>query len=175
MKFRDNISYTSRVMLRIKIKYKIKQRAITQKLNHAELQFLFNALLLDDIYPFIKFHDNISYTSGVMLRTTFKHKIEERAITQKLSHVELQFLCNALFLDDIYLPMKFHDNISYTLGVMLQTKFKYEIKQRAITQNLSHAELQFLCNALFHDDIYPPMKFHENISCTLGAMLWTKI
>ena len=71
---------------------------------------------------------------GVTLQTKFTHKIVQRAITKKLSNVELHSLCNALLLDDIYSHMKFHDNISYTLGVILQTKFKYKIEQRAITQ-----------------------------------------
>ena len=31
---------------------------------------------------------------------------------------------------------------------MLQTKFKYELKKRAITQNLGKQELQFICTAL---------------------------
>ena len=43
----------------------------------------------------------------------------------------------------------------------LQTKIKYENKQRAITQKLSKEELWFLCTALHLDEIYPPMKFHN--------------
>ena len=65
------------------------------------------------------------------------------------------------FLVYIYPHMKFHGNISYTLRVMLQTKFKYKIKQRAITQKLRHAELQFLCTALLLYNIYQPMKFQQ--------------
>ena len=42
---------------------------------------------------------------------------------------------------------------------MLQTKFKYENKQRAITQKLSKQELWFLCTALRLDEIYPPINF----------------
>ena len=38
---------------------------------------------------------------------------------------------------------------------MLRTKFKYENKQRAITQKLSKRELWFLCTALPVDEIYP--------------------
>ena len=44
---------------------------------------------------------------------------------------------------------------------MLQTKFKYEKQQRAITQKLSKQKLWFLCTALPLDEIYPPMKFHN--------------
>ena len=50
---------------------------------------------------------------------------------------------------------------------MLRTKFKYENKQRAITQKLSKRELWFLCTALRLDEIYPPMKFHNRASIVL--------
>ena len=72
----------------------------------------------------------ISDTLEIRLRTKFKYSIEQRAITHKLYHVELQFLYNALFLDGIYPPMKFHDNIPYTLGAMAQTKWS----KRVVTQ-----------------------------------------
>ena len=36
---------------------------------------------------------------------------------------------------------------------MLWTKFKYENKQRAITQKLNNLELQFMCTALPLDEI----------------------
>ena len=45
---------------------------------------------------------------------------------------------------------------------MLRTKFKYENKQRAITQKLSKQELRFMCTALPLDEIYPPTKFHNH-------------
>ena len=57
---------------------------------------------------------------------------------------------------------------------MLWTKFKYENKQRAITQKLSKQELWFLCNALHLDEIYPTMKFHNRSLHILGDMLRTK-
>ena len=41
---------------------------------------------------------------------------------------------------------------------MLQTKVKYEKKQRAITQKLSKQELWLMCTALPLDEIYPPTK-----------------
>ena len=50
---------------------------------------------------------------------------------------------------------------------MLRTKFKYENKQRAITQELSKQELWFLYTALCLDEIYPPMKFHTVASLVL--------
>ena len=57
---------------------------------------------------------------------------------------------------------------------MLRTKFKYENKQRAITQKLSKQELWFLCTALPLDEIYPPTKFHNHSYYTFGDMLRTK-
>ena len=57
---------------------------------------------------------------------------------------------------------------------MLWTKFKYENKQRAITQKLSKRELWFLCTAHRLDEIYAPMKFHNRSYHSLGDMLRTK-
>ena len=57
---------------------------------------------------------------------------------------------------------------------MFRTKYKYENKQRAITQNLSMRELWFLCTALPLDEIYPPTKFHVPSLYSFGDMLWTK-
>jgi hypothetical protein len=37
-----------------------------------------------------------------------------RAITEKLCRVELSFLCTALFLNEIYAPMKFQVDTSNT-------------------------------------------------------------
>ena len=42
---------------------------------------------------------------------------------------------------------------------MHQTKFKYENKQKAITQNLGKQELRFMYTALPLDEIYPPTNF----------------
>jgi len=56
-----------------------------------------------------------------MLRTKLKNK-NWRAITLKVLSVELWFLCIALFLNEIYLPMKFHVNALHSFKVMLRTK-----------------------------------------------------
>ena len=42
---------------------------------------------------------------------------------------------------------------------MLWTKFKYENKQRAITQKLGKQELRFISTALPLDEIFPPSNF----------------
>ena len=57
---------------------------------------------------------------------------------------------------------------------MLQTKFKYENKQRAITQKLSKQELQFMCTVLPLNEINPPTRFHDLSWYTFGDVLWTK-
>ena len=56
----------------------------------------------------------------------------------------------------------------------LWTKFKYENKQRAITQKLSKQELQFKGTALPLDEIYPPTKFHNHSKYCFGDMHRTK-
>ena len=74
-------------MLRTKFKYEKQQRAITQKLSKQKLWFLCTALLLDEIYPPMKFHNPSYYNFGDIHRT--KYEKQQRAITQKLSKQEL--------------------------------------------------------------------------------------
>ena len=105
-----------------------------------------------------------------MLRTKFQYENKQRAITQKLGKQELWFMSTALHLDEIYPPTKFHNHRLYSFGDMLRTKFKYENKQRAITQKYSKQELWFLCTALRLDEIYTPMKFHNHRLYSLGDM-----
>ena len=109
-----------------------------------------------------------------MHRTKFKYENKQRAITQKLSKQELRFMCTALPLHEIFLPTKFHNHSYYSFGDMHQTKFKYENKQRAITQRLSKQELRFMCTALPLDEIYPPTKFHNHSKYSFGDKLRTK-
>ena len=59
-KFHNPSSYSFRDVLRTKLKYENKQRAITQKLSKQELRFMCTALPLDEIYPLIKFHNHKS-------------------------------------------------------------------------------------------------------------------
>ena len=69
-----------------------------------------------------------------MHRTKFKYGKKQRAITQRLSKQELQFICTALPLDEIYPPTKFHNHSKYSFGDMHRTKVKYESKQGEITK-----------------------------------------
>ena len=103
------------------------------------------AVPLDEIYPPTKFHNYSQYTFGDMHQTKFKFENKQRAITQKLKKQELWFMFTAVPLDWIYPPTKFHNHSLYSFGDMFLTKFKYENKQRAITQKLSKQELWFMC------------------------------
>ena len=84
MKVQIDSSYTFGVMFRTKIKYENQQRAITLKVCISELWFLCTALLLNEIYPQMKFQVDSSYTFGVMVRTQIKYENQQRAITHKI-------------------------------------------------------------------------------------------
>ena len=91
-----------------------------------------------------------------------KKKKTQRTITEKLGKQDFQFVCSALPLDGMYLPMKFHNHSKCSFGDMHRTKFKYENKERAISKKLSKQELKFMCTALPLDEIYPSTKFHNH-------------
>ena len=98
-------------MHQTKFKYEKKnQRAITQKLSKQELRFMCTPLPLDEIYPPTKFHNHSKYSFGDMHRTKFKYENKQRAINKKISKPELQFICTALSLDEIYPLTKFHNH-----------------------------------------------------------------
>jgi len=80
----------------------------------------------------MKFHVDALHNFKVMLQTKFKNENQQKAIVQNYA-TELWFLCNALFFNEIYLPMKFHVDALHNFKDMLRTKFKYENEQRAIT------------------------------------------
>jgi len=148
MKFHINTLHSLKVMLRTKFKNENEQRAISPKVRAIELWFLCTALLLNEIYLSMKFQVSSLNTYWVILRTKFKNENEvliinillwvmvlvhctspqwhhmpmKRTITLKVWCWELWFLCTALLLDEIYLPMKFHVDALHTFKVMLWTK-----------------------------------------------------
>ena len=109
-----------------------------------------------------------------MHQTKIKYENKQRAITQKLRKQVLEFMGIALPLDEIYPLEKFHNHSRYTFGDMHRTKFKYENKQRAITQKLSKQKLRFMCTPLSLGEIYPPTKFHNHSKYSFGDMHRTK-
>jgi len=88
-------------------KMHIRGYRITATVWCLELCFLCTALLLE-IYLPMKFQVSSLTTFLVKLRTKFKHENEQMAITPKVWSFELWFLCTALLLSEIFLPMKFH-------------------------------------------------------------------
>jgi hypothetical protein len=53
-----------------------------------------------------------------------KCKNKQMGIIQKLDKAELRLLSTAHLLNEIYLPIKFYVDTSYTFRVMSRTKFK---------------------------------------------------
>ena len=65
---------------------------------------------------------NALHSFEVMIQTKFQNENEHRAITLNIACLELWFLCTALLLNEIYLPMKVHVNALPSFKVMLRTK-----------------------------------------------------
>ena len=97
-----------------------------------------------------------------MHRIKVKYESKQRAITEKKKKKQTRVMVHSALPLEIYPPTKFHNHSWYSFGDMLRTKFKYENKQRAITQKLGKQELWFMCTALLLDEIYPPTKFHNH-------------
>jgi len=70
----------------------------------------------------MKFQVSSLNTNWVMLWTKFKSDNEQRAITPKVWSFDLWFLCTALLLNEIYLPMKFHVDALHSFKIMLRTR-----------------------------------------------------
>ena len=58
--------------------------------------------------------------SNFNLQSSYNKRILSQNVTN--APEELWFLCTALLLNEIYLPMKFHVNALYSFKVMLRTK-----------------------------------------------------
>ena len=67
-------------MVQTKYKYENQPRTIIQK----ELWFLSTALLLNEIYPYMKFQVDSSYSLRVTVRTKIKYENQQRAINKKV-------------------------------------------------------------------------------------------
>ena len=87
---------------------------------------------------------------------------------------ELRFLCTALLLNAIYLPVQSFLLIPLkVLELCPRQSSNNKNKQRAITPKLGNAEL-FLCTALLHNEIYLPTKFLVETSCSFKVMSQTR-
>ena len=74
----------------------------------------------------MKFQVGTSYSFRDMARTKIKCEKLQRAITPEICKQKLWFMCTALLLNEIYLPMKFQVGTSHSFRDMARTKIKYE-------------------------------------------------
>ena len=136
-------------MLWTKFKYENEQRAITQNLGKQELWFMCTALPLDETYPPTKFHNHSFYSLGDMHQTKFKYEKKktnkQRAITQRLRKQELQFMCTALPLDEIYPPTKFHNHSNYILEICTGQKSSLKVNKGQSLKKKKQNKLWFMC------------------------------
>jgi hypothetical protein len=84
---------------------------------------LLHSISTNEIYLPTEFYVDTSLSFRVISRSS-KCKNEQRAITSKLGKAELRFLSTALLPNEVYLPTKFHVDISNSFRVMFQTMFK---------------------------------------------------
>ena len=83
----------------------------SMKINKGQLLKIKRAgVRVDEIYSPTKFHNHSWYSFGDTHWTKFKYESKQRAITKKISKQELQFMCTALPLDEIYPSTKFHNH-----------------------------------------------------------------
>jgi hypothetical protein len=83
--------------------------------------------------------------------------------------------CTALLFNEIYLSIKFRDDISYSFRVMSRVKLKCKNEQRAITPKLEQAVFRFFSIAVLSNEIYLPSKFYVDISHSFRVMSRTKV
>ena len=122
MKFQVSSLNTFWVMLRTKFKYnnsKNERSAITPTV---WVMFLVYCTSIQWDLSACEFQVSSFNTFWVMFRTKFKNENEQRAITPKVWSFELWFLCTALLLNEIYLPLKFYVDALHSFKVMLRTK-----------------------------------------------------
>ena len=100
------------------------QGEIIQKTKTQELSSLFLTHRLSVMHALVKFHEYIPYGLGVMARTRFSYmELNQGEIIQKPKMQELSSLFMTHRLIVMYAPVKFHEYIPYSLGVMARTLF----------------------------------------------------
>ena len=97
-----------------------------------------------------------------MHRTKVKYEINKGQKTKKKANKSYgSCALHSSLMRSIH-PQNFITVASIVLEICSGQKFKYENKQRVITQKLSKQELRFMCTALPLDEIYPPKIFHKH-------------
>ena len=75
----------------------------------------------------------------------------------------------------MYAPVKFHEYIPYSLGVMARTPFTISTKTREIIQKQKMQELSSLFMTHRINVMHALVKFHEYIPYSLGVMARTRL
>ena len=74
----------------------------------------------------------------------------------------------------MHAPVKFHEYIQYSLGVMARTRFTMEPSQGEIIQKPKMQELSSLFMTHHINVMHALVKFHEYIPYSLGVMARTR-
>ena len=104
----------------------------------------------------MNFHFNTSSRSGVIVRTMFEIKNQQRAITQKICMLELWPLRTALPIIMLFPYMKFYFNRSNRSGEIVRTKFERKNSTKGNNSNkyvgysYGPCALHFLSSWYFH-------------------------
>ena len=102
----------------------LRQGKIIQTRKMLELFSLFMTHRINVMHALVKFHIYIPYSLGFMARTRLTNmELSQREIIQKPKMQELSSLFMTHRLIMMYAPVKFHEYISYTLGIMARTRF----------------------------------------------------
>jgi hypothetical protein len=123
-KFEMNRCSSIQVMLGTKFERKNQQRAINQNIIMLELWTLCTALLHIASNIHTKFEMNRCSSIQVMLRTKFKRKNQQRAITQNIITLELWTLCTALLHIASIIHLELEMNRCSCIQDMLRIKFE---------------------------------------------------
>ena len=100
------------------------QGEIIQKPKMQELSFLFMTHHINVMHALVKFHEYIPYSLGVICPdTVYYMELSQGEIIQKPKMQELSSLFMTHRLIVMYAPVKFHEYIPYSLGVMARTPF----------------------------------------------------
>ena len=100
------------------------QGEIIQKPKMQELSSLFLTYRLSVMHALLKFHEYIPYGLGVMAPdTVYYMELSQGEIIQKPKMQELSSLYMTHRLIVMYAPVKFHEYIPYSFGVMARTPF----------------------------------------------------
>ena len=99
------------------------QGEIIQKPKMQELSSLFMTQYINVMHALVKFHEYIPYSLEKWPRHGLLYGIKSREIIQKPKMQELSSLFMTHRLIVMYAPVKFHEYIPYSLGVMARTQF----------------------------------------------------